>query len=73
MTMILVLAVALAVGVSVHSRWVMVLPVAAGGIAVAVLALMGQDLSDTPIPFVVVMSTVAVAAANLARSRLMSA
>jgi hypothetical protein len=72
MTMILILAVALAVGVSIQSRWAMVLPVAVGIVAALAVALTGNDLSDTPIPFLVVICTLAIAGARVARSRLIS-
>jgi hypothetical protein len=72
MTLILILLIALAVGVKIHSRWVMLLPVAVGALAGTVLTMTGHDLSDTPILFLVVMTTIAVAAAHLAGSRRLS-
>jgi hypothetical protein len=72
MTMILILAVALAFGVSIRSRWAVLLPVSVGVLWALALALTGHNLSDTPIPFVTVVSTLALAAGMRVRSRLLS-
>ena len=57
MSIILVLTVALAVGLLIHQRWVLLLPIAVGASVAAAIALSGRGLSDTPIPFLVVVST----------------
>ncbi len=57
MTVVLILAVALACGVRIYSRWALLLPLVFGaGVAIAVAAT-GHGLGDTPIPFLVVVST----------------
>ena len=57
MSIILVFIAALVVGLLVQQRWVLLLPVAVGASVAAVIALSGHGLSDTPIPFLVVAST----------------
>jgi hypothetical protein len=57
MSIILILAVALVTGMIVQSRWALLLPLGCGiSIAIAIAAT-GHGLSDTPIPFLVVVST----------------
>jgi hypothetical protein len=72
MTIILILAVALAAGLIVQSRWGLLLPLACGvGVAIAVAAT-GHGLDDTPIPFLVVMSTLVMVGGQGLRSRRIS-
>jgi len=70
--MLLIVAVAIVLGMSIRSRWAMLLPLSVGVVAALALAAAGRDLSDTPIPFMIVTSTLAVAAGKLARSWLVS-
>jgi hypothetical protein len=72
MTMILVVAAALALGASLRSRWTLLLPLAAGLAAAAAVAVTGNDLRDTPLPFLIAISTLALAAGKIARSRITS-
>jgi len=69
MTIILILAVALASGVIVQSRWALVLPLAFGACVAVALAVTGHGLSDTPIPFLVVVSTLVMVGGQGLRSR----
>ena len=57
MTIILILAVALLAGVIFQSRWALFLPLACGACVAFAIAVTGHGLSDTPIPFLVVVST----------------
>jgi hypothetical protein len=57
MSIILVLAVAMVGGMIMQNRLALVLPLALGGCAAAVIAATGHSLNDTPIPFLVVVST----------------
>jgi hypothetical protein len=69
MTIILILAVALAVGVIVQSRWALLLPLAFGACVAGALVATGHGLSDTPIPFLVVVSTLVMIGGQGLRSR----
>ena len=69
MTIILILAVALAAGVIIQSRWALLLPLAFGaGVAFAIAAT-GHAIDDTPIPFLVVVSTLVMVGGQGLRSR----
>jgi CHASE2 domain-containing sensor protein len=57
MTIILVLAVALVGGMIMQNRRALLLPLALGVCAALVIAASGHSLNDTPIPFLVVVST----------------
>ena len=57
MTIILILAVALATGALVQNRWALLLPLGLGVSVVSALAASGHDIGVTPIPFLVVVST----------------
>jgi uncharacterized membrane protein len=57
MTIILILAVALVAGMTIQSRWALLLPVGTGAGVAATLAATGHSLTDTPIPFLVVVGT----------------
>lgn len=57
MSIILILAVALVTGMIIQSRWALLLPLAFGSSAAVAIAATGHGLSDTPIPFLVVVST----------------
>ena len=69
MSIILVLTVALVAGMIVQSRWALLLPLGIGaGVALAIAAT-GHDLGDTPIPFLVVVSTLVMVGGQGLRSR----
>jgi hypothetical protein len=57
MSIILILAVALVTGMLFQSRWALLLPLACGASVAVAIAATGHSLSDTPIPFLVVVST----------------
>jgi hypothetical protein len=57
MTIILILAVALVAGMLFRSRWALLLPPGIGACAALGIVASGHGLSDTPIPFLVVVST----------------
>ena len=57
MTIILVLALAMAAGMLIRSRWALLLPLGIGALATLTIAARGGDLGDTPIPFLVVVCT----------------
>ena len=69
MTIILILAVALAGGVMMQSRWALLLPLAFGASVAVAIAATGRGLSDTPIPFLVVVSTLVMLGGQGLRSR----
>jgi hypothetical protein len=72
MTIILILAVALIGGVILQSRWALLLPLGIGACVAAAIAATGHALSDTPIPFLVVVSTLVMVGGQGVRSRLSS-
>jgi hypothetical protein len=70
MSLFIVLVLAFAFGMSVP-RWSMALvPIATGATLILSLVAAGRDVSDTPIPFVAVAATLAVAAGVLAGGRM---
>jgi hypothetical protein len=70
MTIILLLVTALVAGTILQSRWALLLPLAFGaGVAFAIAAT-GHGLGDTPIPFLVVVSTLVMVGGQGLRSRL---
>ena len=69
MTIILILAVALAAGVIIQNRWALLLPLAFGACVAGAIAGAGHGLSDTPIPFLVVVSTLVMVGGQGLRSR----
>lgn len=72
MTIILILTIALVAGVMVQSRWALLLPLGLGvGVAFAIAAT-GHGLGDTPIPFLVVVSTLVMVGGQGLRSRIIS-
>ena len=72
MTIILVLAIALLVGAAVQSRWVLLLPLGIGAGAAFAIAATGHGLGDTPIPFLVIVSTLVMLGGQGLRSRKVS-
>ena len=69
MTIILVLTVALVAGVIIQSRWALLLPLAVGACGALAIAATGHGLNDTPIPFLVVVSTLVMVGGQGLRSR----
>jgi hypothetical protein len=69
MTIILILAVALAAGVIIPSRWALLLPLAFGAGVAIMIAATGHAMDDTPIPFLVVVSTLVMVGGRGLRSR----
>ena len=57
MTIIVILAIALLGGVIIQSRWALLLPLLLGGFVSLAIVATGHSLNDTPIPFLVVVST----------------
>jgi len=57
MSIILILAAALVAGVISRSRWALLLPLGVGACVALVILARGHGLSDTPIPFLVVVCT----------------
>jgi hypothetical protein len=72
MTIILILAIALVAGVIVQSRWALLLPLGLGVGAAFAIAATGHALGDTPIPFLVVVSTLVMVGGQGLRSRIIS-
>jgi hypothetical protein len=71
-TIILILAIALVAGVIIQSRWALLLPLGLGVGAAIVIAATGHALGDTPIPFLVVVSTLVMVGGQGLRSRVIS-
>jgi hypothetical protein len=57
MTIILILAVALVAGMLLKSRWALLLPLGIGTCVALTIVASGHGVGDTPIPFLVVVST----------------
>jgi hypothetical protein len=72
MTIILILAVALVAGVIIQSRWALLLPLGLGASVAFAMAATGHGLGDTPIPFLVVVSTLVMVGGQGLRSRSIS-
>lgn len=72
MTIILVLAIALLVGAAIQSRWVLLLPLGIGAGTAFAVAATGHGLGDTPIPFLVIVSTLVMLGGQGLRSRKVS-
>ena len=66
---ILILALALVAGVIIQSRWALLLPVASGACVAVAIAATGHGLTDTPIPCLVVVSTLVMVGGQGLRSR----
>ena len=69
MTIILIPAIALAAGVIIQSRWALLLPLAVGACVAFAIAATGHAIDDTPIPFLVVVSTLVMVGGQGLRSR----
>jgi hypothetical protein len=72
MTIILILAIALLVGAAIQSRWALLLPLGIGAGAAFAIAATGHGLADTPIPFLVIVSTLVMLGGQGLRSRTVS-
>ncbi|MEP6915573.1 MAG: hypothetical protein ABJC89_07995 [Acidobacteriota bacterium] len=57
MTIVLMLAVALVAGMATRNRWALLFPLVMGACVAATIASTGHGLGDTPIPFLVIVST----------------
>jgi hypothetical protein len=72
MTIILVLAVALVAGVIMQSRKALLLPLGIGACVALAIAATGHGLSDTPIPFLVVVCTLVMVGGQGLRAQVIS-
>ena len=72
MTIILLLTAALIAGVFLRARWALLLPLGIGACAGLAVVASGHGLGDTPIPFLVVVSTLVMVGGQGLRPRLMS-
>jgi len=72
MTIILILATALVAGVTVRSRWALLLPLGIGACSALAILASGHALGDTPIPFLVVVSTLVMVGGQGLRPRIIS-
>lgn len=71
MTVTLILAIAVGVGAGTRRWWALLLPLLVGCVSAAVVSMSGHRLADTPIPFLVVTATLAMAIGILLRTRLL--
>jgi len=69
MTIALLLVVALVIGARRPSRWTLLAPLALASLVSIALALTGHGLSDTPIPFLVVVGTLVMVGGQGLRSQ----
>jgi hypothetical protein len=72
MTIILLLVVALVAGVSIRSRWALLLPLGIGASAAIAVVATGHGLRDTPIPFLVIVCTLVMVGGQGLRSQVFS-
>jgi hypothetical protein len=72
MTIILLLTAALVAGVFLRTRWALLLPLGIGACAALAIVASGHGIGDTPIPFLVVVSTLVMVGGQGLRPRLMS-
>jgi hypothetical protein len=72
MSIILVLVVALVAGVGIRSRWALLIPLGIGSSVALALAATGHSLIDTPLPFLIVVSTLVMVGGQGVRSQLTS-
>ena len=68
MTLIGIVLVALAFGAGVPGRRLLMAPALIGALGLVALAINGQQVSDTPIPFLILMTTLAILAGSWFRS-----
>ena len=69
MTTLLILGLSMVAGASVPRWRMLLLPLLTGGLIAAVVAMNGHGLADTPIPFLVVTATMAMAGGVLLGTR----
>ena len=69
MTLELILAMSVAVGFGIRRWWALLLPLSVGCVTAGVVSMSGHGLGDTPIPFLVVTTTIATAIGVLLRTR----
>jgi len=69
MTITLILALSVLVGMTIRRWWALVLPMLIGAVSAAVITLTGHGLQDTPIPFLMITATFAVGIGVLLRTR----
>ena len=67
MTLVLFALAFAAIGAAVQYWWTLALPVSVGCLAAVVMLASGHGLGDTPIPFLIIVSTVATAGGVLLR------
>jgi len=67
-TIAVILAIAVGLGVVIRRWWALLLPLSGGCVSAAVVLMMGHGLADTPIPFLVALATLAVAVGILVRT-----
>lgn len=72
MTIILLLTAALVAGVFLRTRWALLLPLGMGAGAALAIVARGHGLGDTPIPFLVVVSTLVMVGGQGLQPRRMS-
>lgn len=68
MTLPLIVLAALGLGLAIPSRRVLFAPALIGLVALGALTMAGQDVTDTPIPFLVIVSTVFMGIGHVART-----
>jgi hypothetical protein len=71
-TIILILTVALVAGLLIRTRWALFLPLAIGSCVALAIISSGHGLSDTPIPFLVVVCTLVMLGGQGLRPRVIS-
>jgi hypothetical protein len=70
MTIVFTLAVALAAGTILRSRWALLLPLGVGACVALAIVASGHGLADTPIPFLVVVCTLVMVGGQGLRPRI---
>ena len=70
MTLFLIVLAFVAIGARVQRWWTLALPVSVGCLAAVLIVASGHGLQDTPIPFLVILSTVATAGGVVLRRSL---
>lgn len=67
MTLLLVMLAFAGIGAAVHRGWALVIPILVGCAVAGVMLAGGHQLADSPVPFLVLMATIATAAGILLR------
>jgi hypothetical protein len=68
MTVLLTFLVAVALGAAKPRRWLLLAPTLIGSLALIILAIGGHRLTDTPIPFLIVLTTLAIVLGGFLRT-----